>query len=193
METSKIRQAVVLEILEMDKLNDEKETEKRMKFIQKILENVLDYEIYLSEYDFNLEIKALEKRGVKFSLIKNSDEMKKKWDEIFTKDISSDKKEEIYFNSFKWHIFSYKVLKSLKNNEANIALLNSKKTDVYIFFENSSECYKIDNFHLLKEYDIINGKIKEHISDFYIFDITEKWTYISTHEENCGPYFYQIK
>ncbi|MFI3231552.1 MAG: DUF4275 family protein [bacterium] len=59
--------------------------------------------------------------------------------------------------------------------------MNSSKSDVYIFFQHSDECYKIENSHLLE------------FSDFYIFDMAEKWLYICTLEENCGPYFYQVK
>jgi hypothetical protein len=48
----------------------------------------------------------------------------------------------------------------------------------------------LKNTKRLTAEDIIN-KIEGYIDDVYVVDIDFTWTYIHTHEEFCGPYFYQ--
>ena len=46
--------------------------------------------------------------------------------------------------------------------------------------------YEVITQHLKAEY--INN-----YNDILVFDKTFSWTYCHTHEENCGPYFYNKK
>ncbi|CAM3916602.1 hypothetical protein GCM10009865_54200 [Aeromicrobium ponti] len=50
----------------------------------------------------------------------------------------------------------------------------------------------IENAKKLKAEDITN-RIEEYMDDVYVVDKDFTWTYIHTHEEFCGPYFYKTK
>ncbi len=45
----------------------------------------------------------------------------------------------------------------------------------------------MENSHLLKSSDF------DMDPDVYVFDPFNRWTYVHTHEAQCGPYFYKIK
>lgn len=193
MANSKIRDAVFAEYIELTKLNYDTEVEMRMKYLQEIILKVDDYERYIREYNFKAKLQAFRNRGMEFSLIENTAKIKNKWDDIFTSHINHSEKEKVNYDKFRWHIFSCGVLGALENNNADNTFLDCKKTETYIFFQHSEECYKIENLNLIEENDLKNTPIHKYISDFYIFDVNEKWTYICTHELDFGPYFYQVK
>ncbi len=151
--------------------------------ISDILWKINIYNQHTEEYSYYEKRKKLSEQGVVFNIV-DSNELKKKWIELFTKDISNKTKKEIYFNYYYWHIFSYNILKAKNRKNARYAFNSCRKKRVYVFYQNSEEGYLIENAHLLKSSDF------DMDDDIYLFDADEKWTYIHTHEDQCGPYFY---
>jgi hypothetical protein len=49
----------------------------------------------------------------------------------------------------------------------------------------------LENARSLKAEDIIKD-IDDYLEDVYVVDTDFTWTYVFTHEEYCGPYFYQL-
>ena len=183
-----IRDAIIDEMEENRKLHTKVENAVRDKYLYKILEKTSDYERYLEIYDIKENLKA---KGIELQQIDNVDEIKEKWDKYFTSHISKELKDKIYYNQFKWHIFSSEVLLADKEDDADSAFFETEKGGAFLCGQLTEECFEIN--------DVTNfGKrelelIHEMLDDFCLFDINGKWTYICTHEEDFGPYFYQLK
>ena len=119
------------------------------------------------------------------------------WDKQFDSLVSSEEKEnkENYSDQFRWHLFSFDLLPSLKGDEAKAAFDKEEKHELYLFFEYAEETYIIGNANLLtaKDVDELFKKSSIDSSDFYFFDPLHQWTYVVPHEEELGPYFYKAK
>ncbi|TDK61784.1 DUF4275 family protein [Bacillus salipaludis] len=138
------------------------------------------------------QINLLKSKGILVTELMNKrEELLKQWGEAFAKDISKNQKREIYFGKCLWHVFSYNVLPSKKGQRARNAFNMLVKDECYIFYQEYKNALMIENARSLKPEDIVN-EIEEYIHDVYVVDTDFSWTYIQTHEEDCGPYFYNI-
>lgn len=165
-------------------LDDKKEQGRLFDLFDDIIEKRNDYISSIYKYKTERLYEDMYNRGIKFekSDIKLS-ELKSMWDDKFTKGLSMKDKAEIYFDSFMWHTFSYEKREAQKGSKARQAFNRVKKTKVYGFFQEGDEAFCISNAKLLRSSDL------NHLNDVYIFDPDMKWTYIHTHELQCGPYF----
>lgn len=162
--------------------------EKLFKSIEELPEYevasiLLQAEFIKAEYVFNKTLK--DKSVLITELFGEGDKFKKLWEEKFAKNISMRKKKEIHYTQFLWHTFSYNVLPSLKNEAAIEAFDVLKKNECYIFYQNSELVLKLDNAEKIKVNDFRSQ------DDIYIVDTNFNWTYVNTHEDSCGPYFYK--
>jgi hypothetical protein len=131
--------------------------------------------------------KTLKDKGVIITeIIGEGDPIKQQWENAFTKNISVEKKKEIYFEQHLWHVFSYGVLPCIKEEAAMSAFDEVKKSDCYVFYQDWSLVQSYSNAEQLTALDIKNQQ------DIYIVDLNFTWTYINTHEGNCGPYFLKL-
>ena len=139
-----------------------------------------------------LEFKnKLEEKGLIFNEVEGkAGDFKKKWEETFLNNISKSQKKKIKIDSFLWHIFSYEKLPCLKGEEAIEAFDKQTKKECYIFEQYEDNAFKVMNTHKLKAKDITT-ELGEYLSDIYIVSSCFTWTYIVTHEKECGPYFYK--
>lgn len=136
---------------------------------------------------FNL----LNEKGIKVTEIKNlGEELRAQWEVAFTKDLSRARKNKIHFNKIFWHAFSYEEIACLENQKAKTAFNNQKKKECYIFYQTEKNALVIENAKDISSEDVIN-KIKGYV-DVYVVDKSFTWTYIVTHEDSCGPYFYKL-
>ncbi|QUH26500.1 DUF4275 family protein [Serpentinicella alkaliphila] len=110
--------------------------------------------------------------------------LKEKWESIFAKNLTEEERKEIYFNQFLWHIFSYEKVTFLKTNRAREAFNNVIKDEVIAFYQNNNIVHHFKNGAFLKDTDF------DSEDDLYIVDTNFQWTYVVTHEEQCGPYFF---
>lgn len=150
------------------------------------LENVYwSIESIHKEYLFKKNL--LEKGASISTLVEEAVEITEKWDKSFAKNISDDVKENIYYNQFKWHIFSYEKQECLIKEEARKAFDTVFKDELYVMYQGLPMVFLYS-----KASDLV-AKDFDSQQDIYIFDKNYTWTYVHTHESMCGPYFYSVK
>ncbi len=175
------------EFEEIETLSDEVEKSTRHKLLLNVIDTINEYNNHLSVYDYTLKKQKIIDRGVTFMPLTNSRTIKASWSKLFATTVSSIDKKQIGYESYKWHIFSFHKVNALSNTKARQAFNKCKKEKVYVFYQHKEEAYYIENPWLLKSSDF------DTEDDIYIFDMNNKWTYVHTHEIDCGPYFYRIK
>ncbi|NMO96570.1 DUF4275 family protein [Paenibacillus lemnae] len=137
-------------------------------------------------YDrFQFQIRFQEKGVVVSEMESRSQALIEQWDRSFTAQISEEVKSAIHYEQYKWHIFSFEIQECLQGNAAREAFDHIPKDDVYVMYQNKP------NVQLYKNAQHILAEDFDTEQDIYIFDQSFKWTYIHTHEDMCGPYFYQ--
>lgn len=168
-------------------LTDEEEKAIRNDLLDTIMEKVEEYNQHITEYEYAQKRLELVNRGVVFLPLDNSSTIKKNWSRLFASSVGKDEKRKIAYEKYKWHIFSFEKVNALTKSKARQAFNKCKKEKVYMFYQHSDQALLIENANLLKAEDF------DLDYDIYIYDPMHKWTYIHTHESECGPYFYQIK
>lgn len=113
-------------------------------------------------------------------------EYRKQWEEKCTVNLSNTQKSKIYLNQYLWHIFSYQQVEHLSGKEAVKAFNTIKKSECFIFYQRDDVAIKLINSKDIKAEDF------ENEDDIYLVDKNMTWTYVHTHEDSCGPYFYEI-
>ncbi len=115
-----------------------------------------------------------------------------KWLEAFAKDISK-KDIEKYVKStgdYIWHIFSW----GLKGD--NQYLVGDEARSSYDMIEKTNAFYINwfdDDLAHEVTWNLHSAKALDDFVEVYVVDKDFKWTYIKTHESDCGPYFYKLK
>ncbi|MBM6619603.1 DUF4275 family protein [Bacillus suaedaesalsae] len=131
--------------------------------------------------------KNLLNKGVVISeIIEDANVLIDKWDKSFANSISEKEREEIHYDDFKWHIFSYEKQSCLLEEEARKAFTAMTKDEVYVMYEGAPFIFLYSNSSKLVAEDF------DTQDDIYIFDKNFTWTYVRTHESLCGPYFYRV-
>jgi hypothetical protein len=175
------------EIDNIEKLSDIVEKDTRFQLVDIIIEKINEYNEHVSNYEYNEKRKEIINRGVVFVPLPRPSTIKANWSKLFAASVSSVDKKQIGYESYRWHIFSFEKVDAHTNAKARQAFNRCKKEKVYSFFQHKDEAFYIDNAHLLRSTDF------DLDQDIYIFDISNKWTYVHTHESQCGPYFHQLK
>lgn len=105
--------------------------------------------------------------------------IEEKWINSFGKDVSINDINQFVVGSenYLWHIFSFKLVKCIEGKEAEKMFKNFMFKESIVFSENNGKI-KLINKNQLFDYD-----------DIYITDKNFRWTYVKTHESDCGPYF----
>ena len=177
---------------EMEKacdLSDEKECETRLDLLRNIQDAVLEWETHIREYDYKQLCKELAERGIRFTPV-NDRTIKAKWTKLFAASVPKEKRKEVHFEQYRWHLFSFPILKALEDDAARAAFDAEPKDTFYLFWQHTQKAYLVENAHLFKAEDFDHDFIP--FADFYLFSPEGKWTYIHTHEIMCGPYFYKL-
>lgn len=168
---------------------DKDELVARQEMLDEIMEAARDYYEHVHAYDYKQFCKELVERGIRFTPI-NDRTVKAKWTKLFAASVPKEKRKEVYFEQFRWHLFSFPILKALEKEDARAAFDAEPKDSVYLFWQHTKEAYLVENAHLFKAADFDHDFIP--FADFYLFSPEGKWTYIHTHESMCGPYFYKL-
>ena len=171
-------------------LTDHAEIVTRQEMLTEIMELTRDYYEHVNEYDYKQFCKELVERGILFTPV-NDRTTKARWTKLFASSIPKEKRKEVHFEQYRWHLFSFELLKALSDDEARAAFDAEPKDSVYLFWQHTDKAYLVENAHLFKAEDFDHDFIP--FSDFYLFSPKGKWTYIHTHESMCGPYFYKLK
>ena len=113
------------------------------------------------------------------------------WISSFASNVKSEELQKHVFAdcNFLWHIFSWEFVPCLSGNEARKAF-DSLQYEKAIMFH----CGYSQNGINIKNITV-TGKISasdlEKFNDVYVSGVNYDWTYVHTHEEDCGPYFYK--
>ena len=171
-------------------LTDHAEIVTRQEMLSEIMELTRDYYEHVNEYDYKQFCKELKNRGIHFTPV-NDRTTKASWTKLFASSIPKEKRKEVHFEQYRWHLFSFELLKAFSDDAARAAFDAEPKDSVYLFWQHRDQAYLVENAHLFKAEDFDHDFIP--FSDFYLFSPEGKWTYIHTHESMCGPYFYKLK
>jgi Domain of unknown function (DUF4275) len=82
-------------------------------------------------------------------------------------------------------------VKCLEKEEAMKAFLNQKKAKCTIFYQFNDDAYLIENANTLSIKDLPYVRENMDYNDLYVMDWNGKWTFMMTHEPECGPFFIQ--
>lgn len=177
---------------EIEALQDASEKEIRRNLLDAIWNSISKYDEHILDLEYRQYLQTLSERGLEFIPVEMST-VAAQWDELFATRVSEQAKKQSkrYNDQYKWHIFSFYLLESLSSEEARVAFDQQEKDTVYLFFQYAPEAYLIKNASLLKAEDLDFDNAMDR-SDLYIFDPVENWTYVQTHEESCGPYFFSV-
>ncbi len=181
--------AYLEEIQKACELTDEVEKETQLSLLHKIKEAEQDWEFYMRKYEYKSFLTEIKNRGIRFTPV-NDRATKAKWTKLFAADISKGDRKKIYYDDYKWHLFSYELLDALTDDAARAAFDAESKDTVYLFWQRGKKAYRVENAHLFHSSEFDHDFIP--FQDFYLFSPEGKWTYIRTHEIMCGPYFYKL-
>ena len=114
--------------------------------------------------------------------------IKEAWDLAFGEAVPD--RESVYYDEFRWHLFSYEKLAASSGDAARTALDEKQSQRLHLFWQGSDDAWEMRNAFDLDAETV--DKIAEATEkDLYVFDAEGCWTYAVTHEEACGPYYFQ--
>ena len=132
-------------------------------------------------------IDKLRLKNVSVEVINNvGKQFHEQWQEKFAANLNKSEKNKIYLDQYLWHIFSYQKVEHLERDAAMEAFNNIKKDECFAFYQHDDILLKLNNLKYIKAEDFSSEK------DIYVVDKSISWTYVNTHEEDCGSYFYKI-
>jgi hypothetical protein len=154
---------------------------------------ILDYEngIYLEQerrvlqMDYRRELQVIESP-------ESAKSLRKTWEKVFAGHLPKKEKERIFLNQFLWHVCSWEATACAKREEA-IALFSKKSKDrCAIFYQFIDDAFIVKSAKELTVHDLPYDLNNTDRNDLYVMDMDLKWTFIMTHEEQCGPYFIEL-
>lgn len=177
---------IIKEIHQIETLTDEAEKSIRYDLLDDVMDKIHEYNGHIYDYEYRLKWQEIMNRGVSLIPYSKPSSLRANWSKLFSSTVTSDDKKQIRYDHYKWHIFSFEKINALSGTKARTAFNHCKKETVYAFYQHSDEAYSILNPDLLKSSDFDSEQ------DVYLFDPIHKWTYVYTHEAQCGPYFYKV-
>jgi hypothetical protein len=115
--------------------------------------------------------------------------LRRQWENTFASHLSYDEKKSIYLYDddgacgYLWHLFSYGKKVCSKEEHAKKAFNKEPKSSCYVFYQHSDYALILENSTMFTAEDLLNEY------DIYVVDKDFNWTYVKTHETECGPYF----
>ena len=114
-------------------------------------------------------------------------DLRERWLDTFAADVSEEDlgKYVLAGGSYLWNIFSEKLVPCLEGDEAQKALAELPDTDCHRFYKE----YPPQDQPRIKAISMAEVSSLLDDLDWYLVDKDFTWTYVHTHEEDCGPYF----
>ena len=141
-------------------------------------------------------IRSLQERGIAIEAVERTPIITE-WNKQFDNLVSDEKKKATpdYSDQFLWHLFSFVLLSAQREDAACRAFDAADKTELYLFFDYSEKAFRIKNAHLLRAEDVerLSEFTPMDYADMYFFDPVKKWTYVRTHEDYLGPYYFKAE
>ena len=114
--------------------------------------------------------------------------IKEAWDLAFGEAVAD--RDAVYYDQFRWHLFSYEKLAAKSGDDARAALNEKQSQRLHLFWQEGDDAWEMRNAFDLD--DVTVDQIAEATDrDLYVFDAEGCWTYVITHEAACGPYYFQ--
>ncbi|KGX92310.1 ATP synthase F1 subunit delta [Pontibacillus halophilus JSM 076056 = DSM 19796] len=137
------------------------------------------------------QIKRIKDKGIPVSTCTyRGKELRQRWEEAFAHTLSLSQKRNIKLHQYLWHVFSWRKFPCKEGQQAMTAFNQVHKNACYLFYQGDEDTLLIRNATNLKAADVINN-VDGYMDDVYVVDVDFKWTYVVTHEPDCGPYFFQ--
>ncbi|WP_317855331.1 DUF4275 family protein [Chakrabartyella piscis] len=171
--------------LEHRKLLDcpEEERDIRQELLFAIWEKTKAYEAHIKEYNRLQYHKSLAERGIVFQSIGKANILKMVWTKLFAMSMSRKERLEIFYDQYRWYLFSSGKVTAKCGIEARDAFCEVAKDQVQMFYQNQEEGFVIDNAGDLQAVDL---DLEE---DVFVFDDVECWTYVHTHTGESFFYY----
>jgi len=115
--------------------------------------------------------------------------LREQWRINFANHLSNEEQKSIGMDGFLWHLCSWEKVNCLKKDEAIAAFKEHSKIKCTIFYQFIDEAYLVQNAGTLNLDDFTYDSSHMDYGDIYIMDWHFNWTFIMTHESECGPYF----
>ncbi|MDO4315227.1 MAG: tRNA (guanosine(46)-N7)-methyltransferase TrmB [Oscillospiraceae bacterium] len=114
-------------------------------------------------------------------------EVRDRWLDAFAADVSEEDlgKYVLAGGNYLWHIFSRKLAPCLEGDAARQALAELPDAACYRFYKE----YPPQGQPRIKEISMAEIPSLPGGLDWYLVDKDFTWTYVHTHEADCGPYF----
>lgn len=130
----------------------------------------------------------LAKKAIR-AMAEDAADIKEAWDLAFGEAVAD--RDEVFYDQFRWHLFSYNKLPAKIGDEAREALNRKQSQRLHLFWQNSDDAWEMRNAFDLDAADV-DAIAEATYKDLYVFDAEGCWTYVVTHEpEQCGPYYFQ--
>jgi len=114
---------------------------------------------------------------------------RKSWENSFAGHLSKGDRNAIYLDSFLWHLCSWGAVNCSAKEEAVMFFHTQEKDKCLIFYQYLDTVYKVENAKNLNVQDLLYEPSHMLYGDIYVMDWEKKWTFMMTHERECGPYF----
>ena len=113
--------------------------------------------------------------------------VRERWLDTFAADVYENDlgKYVLAGGSYLWHIFSCNLVPSLAGDDARKALAELPDVECYRFYKE----YPPQDQPRIKAISMSEVSSLPDELDWYLVDKDFTWTYVHTHEEDCGPYF----
>ena len=124
---------------QIDLIDDEEEKERRYALTGNVERALQAYYDSIREYEFGLHYKKLEQRGAVFTMMNriHTAKIKARWSRLFAYTVSSEDKQTIHYDQFRWHIFSYERVACLTGDAARRAFDGCKKDRAFQWLSQS--------------------------------------------------------
>jgi hypothetical protein len=139
----------------------------------------------------NQLVQVFDKHQIKYTEMSESElkEYMNCWfEEIVPKEKQKDARYHCFstrkYNCYLWHAFSYGDTPSIEEENAKTEFNNTKREEAVLILN-----YEKVGFILKNSKEIIADELDE-FNDVIITGKDFDWAYVHTHEEQCGPYFY---
>ena len=93
----------------------------------------------------------------------------------------------IFMWGYLWHVFSFGLLDSVKEEDAKRELNSILKEEAIMLDYLNRDAYR------LKGISIVSADVFDSGEDILLTCNNYKWTYAKTHEPDLGPYFHYIR
>ena len=129
----------------------------------------------------------LAKKAIR-AVAEDAADIKEAWDLAFGEAVPD--RDTVFYDQFRWHLFSYGKLSAKSGEEARTALNEKQSQRLHLFWQEGETGWEMRNAFEL-DADTVDAMAEAVDKDLYVFDAEGCWTYVVTHEAACGPYYFQ--